>query len=65
MADWIDDAQAENEAHLERCLLHRRPEGPAPTGYCLNPTCELDLPDGQRWCDAQCRDEWERRRGER
>lgn len=63
MADPIDEAQAINEAHLERSLKKRRPEGPAPAGYCLNPLCELDLPDGQRWCDAECRDEWERRSG--
>lgn len=63
MADIIDDAQARNEAHLERALKRRKPEGPKATGFCLNPVCELDLPDGQRWCDADCRDEWERRHG--
>lgn len=28
------------------------------TGYCL--FCEEPLEDGRRWCDAECRDDWQR-----
>ena len=28
------------------------------TGYCLN--CGEDLKDDRRWCDASCRDDWEK-----
>ena len=35
--------------------------GPLATGYCL--WCEEPLEGGRRWCDSDCRDDWERARG--
>lgn len=35
----------------------RKPPGPAPTGCCLY--CGERLPSPMRWCDAECRDEWQ------
>lgn len=31
-----------------------------PTGNCLN--CDERLDDGRRWCDTDCRNDWERRK---
>lgn len=33
------------------------------TGRCLN--CGEELADGARWCDADCRDDWQRRESAR
>lgn len=64
MADDADIASREQEQVLALRLTVRKPEGPAATGRCLN--CEKGpLPDGHRWCDAVCRDEWEQVRGSR
>lgn len=57
MADEADRAQIEIEREIERLTRHRRPPGPEATGHCL--WCEAPLPDGRRWCDAECRDAWE------
>lgn len=35
----------------------RKPEGPLATGWCYN--CTEPLAAGMRWCDADCRDDWE------
>lgn len=35
--------------------------GIPPCGQCHN--CGASVPDGHRWCDADCRDDWERRAG--
>ncbi|MBI4997839.1 MAG: DUF2116 family Zn-ribbon domain-containing protein [Rhodocyclales bacterium] len=29
-------------------------------GVCLN--CSAPVPDGHRWCDADCRNDWQARR---
>jgi hypothetical protein len=29
-------------------------------GLCLN--CSAAVPEGHRWCDADCRDDWQARR---
>lgn len=56
--DAIDQAQDEIEVAIMESLARRRaaPEAKA-TGRCLN--CEAPLARDQRWCDAECRDEWE------
>lgn len=36
--------------------------GPAATGYCLDPHCGAALVPGQRWCNAECRDAYEKSR---
>lgn len=57
MADFAD-LGADREARDRALALQvRAPEGPAATGFCL--FCAESLPDGQRWCDADCRDDWQ------
>ena len=62
MADFGDMA-SERQAELEaQALANRMPEGPKATGHCL----ECGHPfavhkDGRRWCNAECRDDWEKR----
>lgn len=60
MADIIDDAQEREETDRERAIAAARTTEPVvvATGYCLE--CGKDLPDSRRWCDALCRDGWER-----
>ena len=41
-------------------LTRKAPEGPPVTGECHN--CAEPLPPGVRWCDADCRDDWQRLR---
>ena len=58
MADPADLAQAQ----LEREEALRRRACPAPilpySGQCY--WCGDPLPVPRRWCDAECRDDWER-----
>lgn len=77
MTNFADEASERTEAQIEQALASRKPEGPRATGYCLG--CGEYLvtiqrrgtvgPDREvrdmtrRWCDAQCRDDWERRQG--
>lgn len=68
MSDFADKA-SERQAELEAdALAMRKPEGPKATGYCL--ACGEALGGTlwhrihsrtPRWCNAQCRDDWERK----
>lgn len=59
MADEADIAERETSRLLELQLTVRKPEGPRATGRCLN--CDAGpLKADHRWCNAECRDEWER-----
>ncbi|SMC27306.1 hypothetical protein SAMN02745857_02803 [Andreprevotia lacus DSM 23236] len=54
----IDDRASEQETLWRAiALAHRKPEAPA-TGECL--CCGETMSAGRRWCDAVCRDDWER-----
>lgn len=55
--DEIDMTQAREEsiAHL---VQRRRPEGPPPCGQCYS--CGEPLAGTMRWCNADCREDWER-----
>lgn len=55
--DIFDRATEREEQDRDRALQYRRPTGPTATGQCL--ACEQPLPAGLRWCDAECRDDWE------
>lgn len=55
--DEADRAQIEIEREIERQVAHRQPDGPQPTGRCL--WCGMGVTGGRRWCDPECRDEWE------
>lgn len=57
--DILDQAKAVEELHLNVALQNRAPAPAiAETGFCLN--CEAPVPAGHRWCDADCRDDWQR-----
>ena len=55
--DQSDLATAFEETFTRAALSVRKPEGPKAIGHCLN--CETPLPKGMRWCDADCRHDWE------
>lgn len=58
MADEADRAAQEEEMLLAEAIKARRPAGPVPTGRCL--WCDEIVGDTMRWCNAECRDQWER-----
>lgn len=57
--DDIDVAQERIERTLAQALRRAQLAGDEakPRGACL--FCEHPLKAGQRWCDADCRDDWE------
>ena len=58
MADDIDLAQERDAKMLEAQIAARKSVGPQPNGKCY--TCNESLPLTHRWCDAACRDDYER-----
>jgi hypothetical protein len=57
--DDIDLQVQRDEALMAAAIAVRKPVGPAPTGCCL--WCEEGLSNStDRWCDADCRDDYER-----
>lgn len=58
MADAIDQGCAREALDREMALRVRRHEGPVACGVCHN--CGESVEPPLRWCDAQCRDDWER-----
>lgn len=58
--DKNDQASEIEALRIEAALAVRKPEGPPPAGECLS--CGAPLKDGRRWCDADCRDDWQRER---
>lgn len=57
MADLADQAQI--QAAPLNTTDYKRKEGPPPVGQCYN--CGEMLRGPARWCDADCRQDWERR----
>lgn len=57
MADFADLGAAREQLDTELALQIRKPEGPQATGYCLS--CGAVLCADLRWCDADCRDDWQ------
>ena len=59
--DDIDRATAENERWLQRVLAQRKPQTVLiANGFCHN--CHEPLADQERrFCDADCRDDWQLR----
>ncbi len=56
--DIADRAQADIELQIKLSQERRMPEGPSSTGACLNCRSPIAEP-GRRWCDPECRDQWE------
>ena len=58
MPDELDLASDREElARASALVTSRKAAGPTPTGRCLY--CGERLPAPMRWCDADCRNEWE------
>jgi len=61
MSDMVDLAQEQSERleeiRLRNCRLQAQ-AAPLPTGVCFN--CGELVMDSLRWCDIECRDDWER-----
>lgn len=58
MADYADKSNEAADTFLRESLIWRRAEVDAPGGKCLNCEAEIDLL--MRWCDSDCRDDWQR-----
>ena len=60
MADEADIANERVELFTLAALKIRRPVGPTPNGRCYN--CAEPIATNLRWCDNDCRDDWEKRK---
>ncbi|GAB4112981.1 MAG: hypothetical protein Fur0019_19390 [Tibeticola sp.] len=60
--DEADITAERLEIEMARLLKLRRASGPAPTGECL--WCGEKVAEHLRWCSVECRDDWERARGD-
>lgn len=56
--DIIDQGNEAAEIFRRSALSQRKPDGPDATGHCLN--CDARLAPKQRWCDVNCREDWEK-----
>ncbi len=63
MGDIIDQAQ-DREAKDRKLSIEavKAIKGPAAKGYCLNCGPDVPIAAGLRWCDGDCRDDWQRRK---
>lgn len=60
MSDEIDRAQDQEAMQREAAIASARNKSHtiSATGKCLE--CNKPLPEGMRWCDNYCRDDWQR-----
>jgi hypothetical protein len=65
MADDIDRAADLNELYLDIALNNKPSNDPGITltGECHN--CNHSVSQDQRFCDVDCRDDWEKRKAAR
>ena len=56
--DDVDHMLIREEKLHAAQIAARKPEGPQATGACLS--CEEPLAAPRRWCDADCRDDFEK-----
>ena len=57
-ADFLDDAAEVEYNERERMIQKaRKTKSVQATGHCLY--CNAELPDGKRWCDEWCRDDYQ------
>lgn len=61
--DVIDQGCAREQLDRDLAAAMRKPAGPQPCGVCHN--CGEPVPDVDRWCDQDCRDDWEARHASR
>lgn len=57
--DQSDRATCHEEMRRDIALRERKPTGPDFIGRCHN--CDAPLDPPHRWCDADCRNDWEAR----
>lgn len=62
MADEIDRANEAAEFFQSIAFRNLPKPAPAPTGIGMCLHCGNALHDSRRWCDAACRDDWEKGR---
>jgi hypothetical protein len=56
--DEGDRAAAIQQKDIDNGLKIRKAKGPVPNGICYH--CGETVVDELRWCDAECRDAWQR-----
>lgn len=56
--DIIDQGNEAAEIFRRSALSQRKPEGPVAKGACHN--CDAPLEAGLRFCDPDCRTDWEK-----
>lgn len=61
MADQFDMASEHEQKATEIAQKYRKPEGPPAIGTCYQ--CGEEVREGHRWCNAECRDDFERATG--
>lgn len=59
--DDVERGQEKEQALREAALERRRPTAPPACGVCLY--CNEPVPGVRRWCNEDCRDDWEREQG--
>lgn len=59
MTDIIDRASDREQIDRDRAIDAARSAQPSAraTGHCL--WCNAELAQGNRWCDSECREDWE------
>jgi len=55
--DYGDKSSAVEELHRDVAIRKRKETGPKAIGVCYY--CGEPLESGLRWCDIDCRDDWE------
>jgi hypothetical protein len=58
MGDIADQANDTADLFLQEALTHKKEVAPDYTGYCHY--CHDPVPGNLRWCDMDCRDDWEK-----
>lgn len=60
----MDDADITSQRaeydHLYNLEVSKKKSGPQEKGHCLNCGPDTPLPPGHRWCDQNCRNDWEK-----
>lgn len=59
--DIADMAEVQEALARQVALVRRQKEGPAFTGCCAN--CGDEVQPPARWCDLDCKSDWEKREG--
>jgi hypothetical protein len=61
MADELDLASEREQIARDKAVsvIQNRPPAATANGYCLE--CQDPVKEGVRWCDADCRDDWQKR----